>query len=359
VLISAGLAGVVLAALGAKLKNDDADAPHEKIINEVAVACVYALGVMSALAPPGLTMALGVTIAVLLQAKGRLHGLAERMGPQDMRAILTFAALTFVILPALPDRAMGPWGVLNPRHAWLMVVLVTGVSLAGYVLYKVLGERVGAIGAGLLGGLISSTATTVSYARRARDGSATAWGAASAIMLAGFVLYVRIGVGLLVVAPAIAREGAMALGVMAVVSALSAVVAVLMARRSEGDGRPAPVQANPTQLGTALIFAGLYAGMLLAVEFVRQKLGEGAMLGVAALSGLTDMDAITLSVARLYTDGELEARTAVRMVLVAAVSNEVFKGVLAAALGGRALAGRTAGLVLLKAGAGVAALLWL
>jgi uncharacterized membrane protein (DUF4010 family) len=240
--------------------------------------------------------------------------------------------------------------VLNPREVWLLVVLIVSIGLGGYVAYKILGQRAGTLLGAILGGLISSTATTVSYARRAAAGQGVGL-AAMAIMLASAISAVRV-VGIVgVVAPA--QVWAIGSPLLAVAGLMLVMAAVLwFTARDQHQGHTE--HKNPAQLGTALVFAGLYAVVLLAVAWARDHLGNSAIYTVAAVSGSTDMDAIALSTARLIDKGQLDAGTGWRAILIGLMANAVFKGGAAAMLGGRRLGwivGALFGGVLLAGGA--------
>lgn len=246
-----------------------------------------------------------------------------------------------------------------------MVVLIVGISLGGYVAYKLLGRSRGTAVAGLLGGLVSSTATTVSYARRSRDagGDPAKPGdrgltrvASVVILLASAVVFVRVLVEIAVVArgafPAMAPPLALLLAVAVGVAA----VLWIGVRREPAE---VPEPGNPTELRSALLFGFLYAAVLLAVAAAKEHWQGSGLWVVSVLSGLTDMDAITLSTSRLVQDGRLDAGLGWKLILVASLSNLVFKGAMVAVLGSRALARRIAGLfgVLLLAG-GLVLWLW-
>jgi uncharacterized membrane protein (DUF4010 family) len=268
---------------------------------------------------------------------------------------MQFAAITLVVLPVLPDKAYGPYDVLNPHRIWWMVVLVVGMSLLGYLAYRMLGDRRGTVLAGLLGGMISSTATTVSFSRAARGTPATARVAAMAVMLASCVLYVRLLVEVFVTA----REHFWAIMppilLMGVTTVILAGVAGVQAR----DGHvTVPSHGNPTELRSAMMFAALYAGVLFASAAAKSRFGEVGTYGVAALSGLTDMDAITLSSSRMATQGHLTPAQAARAILVAAMSNTVFKAGTIAVIGGAALWRRVWWMLAAKLLAGVVILWW-
>lgn len=321
------------------------------ITTEVAAILMFAVGAYAVAGPPTVVVALGVGVAILLQEKERLHGLAAKLGDRDMRAILQFAAITFIILPLVPDESYGPYDALNPYHVWLMVVLVVGISLGAYVAYKVLGPRAGTLAGGLLGGAISSTATTVSYARGARGaGRAAEKAAAVVILLAGAIVYIRLLVEIAVVAP---KFWSAAVGPLTAMLAASVIAAGAAWFAGFGDARELPERTNPTELRSALVFAGIYAVVLLAVAAANQELGGLGTYAVAAVSGLTDMDAITLSSSRLAARGQMEEGTAWRAIVIASLSNIVFKFGVVWGLGGPALGRRVAPYFGISVGAGV------
>jgi uncharacterized membrane protein (DUF4010 family) len=268
---------------------------------------------------------------------------------------MRIVVIGLVILPVLPDRTYGPFDVLNPFRIWLMVVLIVGISVASYVLYKLADARAGTLLGGLLGGLISSTATTASYARQARDARGAAPAAAVVLMVASTVVFARIFFEVGVVAPAVLERIATPLAAMAAVNvALSAIGFWLWGRTL---AKPA-AQEDPTHLRAALVFGVLYGVIVFVTAAAKEHLGEAGLYAVAAVSGLTDIDAITLSLANLADAGRVDPATAWRAILLAALSNLVFKGVLAVALGGRALAVRIAPLFGASLAAGAAILGW-
>lgn len=323
--------------------------------SEVAALLLYGIGAYLVTGDFAVAVVLGGVIAVLLHYKDPLHAFASRIGERDVTAIMQFVLVSLVILPILPNRSFGPYETLNPFQVWLMVVLIVGISLAGYVAYKLLGSRQGAVLAGIVGGIVSSTATTASFARRVATAPGSAGIAALVIMVASGVVYARVLVEISVVAPAHARA---MLPPIALMLALCAAIAVGLWARVRGQRAGQAEQGNPANLRVAIVFAAIYAVISFAVAAAQAEFGADALYPVAVLSGLTDMDAITLSSSQLVTHGRLEADTAWRVILVASFSNLVFKAGMAAALGGRALFARVApafGLAL----AGGAAILWL
>ncbi len=304
------------------------------ITTEVAVLLMFGLGAFLVIGPLELGIAAGGTVAVLLHAKDRLQRLVDHMGDQDVTAIMRFVLLTLVILPVLPDRTFDPLGVLNPRQIWLMVVLIVGIGLGGYVTYKLLGDRAGTALAGLLGGMISSTATTVSYARRSRFGDGPSEFAAVIILIASSVVFVRVLVEIAVVAPGSLSVAAPPLLLLLAGFVFLSVVA--WSRRHAG-ALGMPEQGNPTELSSALAFGGLYGVILLATAAGQEWFGSEGLYLIALISGLANTDAITLSTAHLTQEGRLEPSTLWRVVTVAVISNLLFKLGIARFLGGRML----------------------
>lgn len=320
------------------------------ITTEIAILIMFGVGVLLAFKPMSIGVVVAGIVVVLLHLKTTLHAFVDRLGENDVRAVMQFALITLVILPVLPDQAYGPFDVLNPRNIWLMVVLVVGISLAAYVAYRVLGEAKGTVVAALLGGAISSTATTVSYSRQAGAGGFAPRAAVLAIMLASTVTFVRILIEIGIVARDSVLDLTPPIAIMLGVMALIAVATWFLSRR---PGGPVPVQENPTQLRSALIFGALYAIVLLAVAAGEKYFGNSGIYVVALVSGLTDMDAITLSTARLVDAGTLAPHVGWQAILIASLSNLVFKAGIVALLGGKALAARVSVLFAIAAAAGL------
>lgn len=331
--------------------------PHDDpgLTTEVAALLMYGVGAYMAVGHASVAVAIGGATALLLHWKRPMHAFVARIGETDLAAIMQFVLITLVVLPVLPDRTFGPYDVLNPRHIWLMVVLIVGISLGGYVAYKWLGAEGGAVLAGILGGLISSTATTVSYARRTAAAPAAVRLGALVLIIASTVAVVRVIAEVAVVAPRRFVDVAWPLVVVWIWMAGISLAAYLVVR---GQKIELPTQENPAELKPALFFGALYAAVTLGVAAAHETLGATALYGVAILSGLHDMDAITLSTARLVNDDRLDAATGSRLILAAMLSNLGYKLGIVSLLGHRRLLGGTAILFGLAA-AGIGAVLWL
>lgn len=313
----------------------------------VALLLCFVLGAMTWHGLATVAASLAVVVTALLYFKPELKGLTERITRRDMLSILQFGALSLVVLPALPDRGFGPHGALNPYQIWLMVVLVSGVSLAGYVALRLVGARRGLLLTGLLGGLVSSTATTVTYARRVRDDPSQAHASALVILLAGTVVFARVALLAAVVAPSLLPALSPVL--------LAAGVPMLVASLVQWRHLPAQV-GNPTELRTAFAFAGSYALVLLLAAALAQHPGGTGLYAVALLAGLTDVAAVTLGSLRLHGVGGATANQAVVAIALACVANIGFKFALAGWIGRRVLAGRSAAGFLASAAALLAAI---
>jgi uncharacterized membrane protein (DUF4010 family) len=266
---------------------------------------------------------LAVATTVLLYFKAELHGISRSLTPLDLLSILQFGILALVILPILPDRNFGPYDALNPRNIWLMVVLISGVSLAGYAALRMVGARHGAALIGLFGGLVSSTATTMIFARHARAHEALARTAMVVILLANIVVLVRLSVVSFIVAPAILPTLIAVLGA----GMLLGVAATLWGWRQleGGDELPLPQVSNPTEIKTALGFGLLYALVLVLSAWLQDIAGSRGLYLLALASGLTDVDAITLSSLRMFGMEKLDAAQTVTAITLATLSNLAFK----------------------------------
>lgn len=297
---------------------------------ELAALLTFALG---AYLPGGeLPVALVGTgvLVTLLHLKDPLHRLVDQIGRRDMAGIMRLVVISLIILPVLPNRDLDPFNVLNPFNIWLMVVLIAAISLGGYIAYKALGQKVGTILGGILGGVISSTATTVSFARRIRA-TPDSWRLALlAIVIASAIAYLRVIVEIAIIAPAHLGELAPPILAMFLWMALISAAAFFLHR---GDNESIPSPGNPADLKGAILFGAVYATVLFAVAAVKHQYGDRALYGVAVLSGLTNMDAITLSVSRMVEADRIESPQGWRLMLVASLANLVFKGLTVALLG--------------------------
>ena len=303
---------------------------------EVAALMMFAIGAYLVMGDRVLGIILGASMSVLLYVKERLHNFIDKLQEKDLAAIMTFAGMSLVVLPILPNKTYGPYNVLNPQNIWLMITLIVGLSVLGYFIYKFVGKKLGIISNGVLGGLISSTATTVSYARKTVDTASISKMAAFVITVASAISLARIMVEVGVVIPEKLPHILLPLMVEFVVMALICVgMFYSINKDSKDDKMPEP--DNPADFKSALVFGLLYGSILLAVAFANEEFGDDALYVVAIISGLTDVDAITLSLSQLIKSDALNVDTGWKLILLASLSNLVFKGVVAGILGTKQL----------------------
>lgn len=303
---------------------------------QAALVLCFGLGAIVWYGYDTLAVILAITTTVLLYFKPELHRMSERLTRQDLRSVLQFAVLSFVILPILPNRSLGPFDALNPYQVWLMVVLISGISLAGYVALRLVGQHYGAPLLGFFGGLVSSTATTLIYARHGLRGAGMRQMAVLVILVANLVVLVRLGV----------IGGAVSPGILSQLAPLllggllpGCIVAFLMWRRMGSKGElPMPQISNPTEMRVALSFGLLYAVVLLAAAWLSDYAGSRGLYLLALVSGLTDVDAITLSSLRLFEQGRIGEMQTVTAVAIAYLANLAFKFGMVFAVGGAVMA---------------------
>jgi uncharacterized membrane protein (DUF4010 family) len=309
------------------------------ITTESAAITVCLLGAMTTLGHSEIAVALGIVTAAVLAYKQPLHGLVQKLDWDDIFAGLRLLIATFIVLPLLPDRAVDPWGALNPHSLWLLVLLISSLSLVGYVGSRWLGADRGIVLTGLTGGLVSSTAVTLSFARQSREDTraSIAYTLACGMVLAWCVMFARVIVEVLVVNSALVAR---VLAPFLMMGAAAAVAAWVFSRQGTSQGGAAaktqdvPLK-NPFSLTEASKFAAFFAAVLLVVKFVQLRFpGEGLYM-VAGLAGLTDVDAITLSMAEYARSGE--AHVAANAIVLATLTNTLVKSGIVAALGSHAL----------------------
>lgn len=324
------MVGLIILANVAEQKLEDADFG---LTTEMAMLVMFAVGTLSVLGHRLTAVVVAGTVMLLLHSKKTLHRMVHRIGAGDLREIARLVLAGLVILPVLPNKDMGYLGVLNPFSIWLMVVLIVGISLAAYLARKFLGPTKGAALAGIFGGLVSSTATTASIARRSNDAGASGLALAAIALTASAIVFVRVMVEVIIAAP---HHLQAMLPPVAVMMLWFAVIAVTAHRIAARKGTLRTPETPPSELKSAVVFGLLYAVVLVIVAAARQHFGESALYLAAGISGLTDMDAITLSTSRLVNTGHLETGTAWRMILIGGMANVVFKMGLALVLGARA-----------------------
>jgi uncharacterized membrane protein (DUF4010 family) len=301
-------------------------------------------------------LALAVGVAAVLRAKPFLHELTQRFSDEDIRAALQFGVITAVVLPLIPNEDLGPFDAINFRKIWLMVIFVSAIGLTGYVALRLLGSR-GLTITGLLGGLVSSTAVTLGFARMSKKSGPLITKALSAgIVAASGLMYGRVLVEAWVIDATLAGELVVPLVVLFV--AVEGVALFLWLRANRVQGEPELKVSNPLTLTAALQFGALYGAVIFVSKALLDRASEASLNVVGAVSGINDVDAITLSTADLVENSGLDPRVGAQVVLAAVAVNTLVKAAMAASLGSRILGRQVAvPLGLAAIGSGVAWLL--
>jgi len=310
------------------------------ITSEVALLVSYVLGALAlshGVIEPltrriSVVAASAVVVTLLLSSKPRSKALAQRISQQDVNATLKFLIVGVVVLPLLPNETFGPLDVLNPREMGLLVVLIAGISFVGYAAVRIVGPERGLGLTGFVGGLASSTAVTLAMASRAKEEPALVRACALAVVLASTVMIARVAVVVGVVNPQLLRALAAPLLAMGLAST-AASLALYFRSRQHGRAAEAVSISNPFELSTALKFALLFSVVLLGSTAATKYLGTRGTYAAGILAGTTDVDAITLSMARL-AGGAIPMPVAATTVFLGLASNTIVKAVMATVLGG-------------------------
>jgi uncharacterized membrane protein (DUF4010 family) len=326
------------------------------ITTETSAVVVCLLGGACVLGPPQVAVALGVATAGLLASRQRLHDLVARIGQDDIDAALKLLVATFIVLPLLPRDAIDPWGAILPYQLWSLVILVAALSLVGYVATRVAGPERGATITGLAGGLVSSTAVALAFARRSVEerglpGFTSAL--AAGLLLSWAVMFARILVIAGVVHAPFVTTLAVPTGAMLAVTLALAGVFYRAGRATAHDDHHDVQVRNPFSLTAAIKFGLLFAVVLLVVRLAQEVAPGRGYYVVAALAGLTDVDAITVSMSHMVRTGGTDAGAAATAVVIAAISNTLVKYGILVALATPALRTRMLGATVLVVAAGI------
>jgi uncharacterized membrane protein (DUF4010 family) len=320
---------------------------------EVAAIVVLGAGVFAGLGELRLSAALTTLTVLLLAEKPRLHGFATRLDEPTMLAAARFAVMSAVILPLLPEGPFGPGPGFRPRELWMLVLLFSGISFAGYIAQRLSGDA-GYPLTGLLGGLVSSTSVTLTFARLSKAHPRQGAPLATGVVAASFVSLLRVAVIVMLLDASVAPVLAIYLAAFAI-AALAALAFAWRTLRDTDAERPE--FKNPLQLRNAIEMALLFQVVLFAVHYLRQQAGESGLMAGGFLLGLTDVDALTLSMTRSVGNGTaIEAAS--RAIAMGIVSNSLLKAAIAAVIGERRFAWQAGASLIAMAAAGGIALLW-
>jgi uncharacterized membrane protein (DUF4010 family) len=318
---------------------------------EVAAVVVLAAGVLSGLGQLRLSAALTTLTVLVLAEKPRLHRMVARLDEPTMVAAARFAVMSAVILPLLPEGPFGPAPGIKPRELWMLVLLFSGMSFLGFIAQRISGAA-GYPVTGLLGGLVSSTSVTLTFARLSQSHKGQEAPLAAGAVAASTVLFFRVAT-----AVAILNVAVLPLLMRYVVAPLTvASVALLLAWRSLRGSRAEPSELkNPLHFRAAIEMALLFQVVLYGVHYVRAAVGEAGLMASGFVLGLTDVDALTISMTRSIDTGT-SIDAAARAIAIGIVANSLMKGGIALAIGSDRFKWRAGAALLAMAAAGAASL---
>jgi len=302
------------------------------LTTEIALLLTFALGAASVLGEMAPVAASAVVAAFLLTIKARLHRFVARIDRLELDAVIKLGLISVVVLPLLPDQGYGPGGTFNPYQLWWAVVVVAGLSFLGYLGMRLAGAGLGILMTGFFGGLASSTSTSLVLARLARERPALVPVVAAGIVVAGAITFLRILVLVGVFQPALLAPLALPMAAMAATGLIGA--ALIYCSSGEKPAAEDEVKgiSNPVEMKTALLFGAALSVVLLAVHYLRAWLGTAGVYAAAALSGLTDVDALTISMARVVSE-DLAVQTGMLAIFIAVSVNTVIKGIISLVAG--------------------------
>ncbi len=330
----------VLAALGVlvAVEYQRAAPEHRGMTTEVLALVTPLLGALCAYGRSPLAVSLAVIVTLLLALKVPLHRLAGALREEEVLAVLKFGIVAAVAPPLLPTQAIGPYSAIVPRQVGLVVVVICAISLIGYLLVRFLGGRTGWALAGLLGGLVSSTAVTLALSAKARDLPHLLRPLAAGILLASMVLYAR---GLVLTAlfdPPLAR---FLLPRLALLFAVGAAFAGWELTQKKARGERGEVGlGNPVELTRAVGLGLLFAVIVVVARTAQERLGTTGLWAAGALGGLLDVDSVAVAAAGLRKQGLASPEAAGGSFLLATLTNLLVKSGIVWVVGGRDLAGR-------------------
>jgi uncharacterized membrane protein (DUF4010 family) len=335
---SFGFAFLILAAFVLASYVFTGSAGEPGITTEIASLLGFLYGSLVWWQMTELAAALAVVTVLLLATKGPLERLSRRIGTEDLAAALQFGVITLIILPILPDQTYGPLDVINPRKVWQMVVLIAGINLVGYVLVKTLGSQQGIVLAGLLGGLVSSTALTLGFSRHSREDRHLAPELALGVVLASAIMFVRVLVEVFAINPSLGRVLLAPIASAGGVGVLGCSYLWLSRRREarRTDETERVEASNPFELWPAIQFGLLFGIILFVSKAAQEFFGSAGVYVSSIIAGATDVDAITLSLSNLAGDAITES-VAAHGVVLAALSNTGLKALIATTTGAPAL----------------------
>lgn len=320
------------------------------VTTAVAGLLTFVLGAAAVQGHVAFVASVAVIAATLLGVKPILHGWVKRLEQTDLFAVFKMLLISVVLLPVLPNKGYGPYGFFNPYEIWWMVVLIAGVSFSGYFAMKMVGAKRGVGLTALFGGLVASTAVTLNFSKIGRDSPQHSGVLTAGILIASGTMFPRSILLAGVIHPPMIPLLAVPLGAMALICFAGA---AYFWKSSENEADPGGEGLrNPFEIITALKFGALLTLVMFLVRALRDGFGDAGIYAVAVLSGITDVDAVTLSMSRLASE-DLAANVAERAVVLAVIANTFFKVLLTVFIARGKMARRVAVPLSLTAVAGI------
>jgi uncharacterized membrane protein (DUF4010 family) len=317
--------GVVAVLLTMRMQH----AERSGVTTELAAIATFALAALCLTPDRQFGAGLGIVLALILAERDQLrHFVLEGISDQEYIDTLSFLGLIFIIYPLLPTGSYGPFGFFEPRKIWLFVILVSGVSYVGYFLTKYAGDERGALLTAVVGALASTTAYTIGISHAVEDAPETAIPAARNALIANSILFPRMLLIVGLVSPTLAIAGIPAFAAM-MIAGFGAAFILGIAAHKEGATVATSTFRNPFSLVPALKFGVVFTAVLFVARAAKFYLGYDGQMAVAAISGLVDVDAISLTLAGFVNAGSSSARDAVIGMTLAAGVNAIFKGAIA------------------------------
>lgn len=350
-----GLAFVALLIMLTAVHISDRGRPHSVgITTAIAAAITFCLGVLSTLGFKTIASSMAVVTAVILSMKPFVYTWVKKIEAKELHAALKLLLISVVMLPVLPNKGYGPYNALNPYEVWLFVVLITGMSFLGYFAMRIAGAGKGIMIMSVLGGLVSSTALILTFSRLGKHSQLTRIFTAGILVACG-TMFPRMLVEVFVVNKDLLRLVALPLSVSAVVMYLGMAFFWLTRTRDKEVKADAPPLSNPFQIKPALKFAAIISLILLCSQFILEYFGDAGIIALSFVSGLSNVDAITISMARLAQEG-LSQTIASAAIMTAATTNTILKGILVLILSNRKIGIRVMTVFIISLVAGGASL---
>lgn len=327
--IAAGIAAIMVVGYVRSSKSEEGSRENVSATGAIVGLLTFCLGLLAAQGLAVQVLAAAALALLLLSMRAQLHGWLKGMSTAEVEAVARFALIALVVLPLLPDQAMGPYDAINPRKIWLVVVLVSGLSFAGYLASRRLGPERGLLITAMAGALVSSTAVTVAFARKLKAGAAGEGALTAGIAIASLVMFLRVMLLAGALIPAALPKLALAMVPATVVAIVLALLAFIRTRGGQGNGEMR--LGNPLDFVPALILAVLVAGISVGVHWVQEAVGDAGIAILLSITGLADVDAAVISMASL-PQGTLDPDSAGLILAGPVLVNTAFKGVLTIAI---------------------------